>query len=264
MSKPTGTFSILAVLSGVLLLAGPAVAGAQGGRGTPPPANQGAMDPSMIMADQDMGGPVDSIGMLHMLHSPMRRATKSDSARAMNIVQTLRTAIAKYGDTTTAVADGFAMFAPGLKNQPVYHFTSAVNGLLAAVQFDPARPTSLLYKKMPTGAMKLVGAMYTMPRTAPLSALDARVPLGIAEWHQHVNWCEPKATDSQARWLETRNGHPVFGPEKPRLRPKRRATRSAAVSSRPSLGGWSTSMCSSAMTWQRSMEKSTGDRSPCA
>jgi hypothetical protein len=57
--------------------------------------------------------------------------------------------------------------------------------------------------------------MYTMPRSASLSALDARVPLSIAEWHQHVNWCLPKSGDPPSRWLEVRYGHPVFGPESP-------------------------------------------------
>jgi hypothetical protein len=29
-----------------------------------------------------------------------------------------------------------------------------------------------------------------------------------------VNWCVPKAGD-QARWPETKNGNPVFGPDSP-------------------------------------------------
>jgi hypothetical protein len=38
------------------------------------------------------------------------------------------------------------------------------------------------------------------------------VPLGIARWHQHVNWCLPRKDEAQ-RWRETRDGRPLFGPE---------------------------------------------------
>jgi hypothetical protein len=56
--------------------------------------------------------------------------------------------------------------------------------------------------------------MYTMPKHASPDRLDDRVPLSIARWHKHVNWCMPEPGEEQ-RWLETRDGHPVFGPESP-------------------------------------------------
>ncbi len=56
--------------------------------------------------------------------------------------------------------------------------------------------------------------MYTMPKRASLSRLDDRIPLSVARWHKHVNWCLPKKGD-QNRWLERKNGMPVFGPESP-------------------------------------------------
>jgi hypothetical protein len=74
--------------------------------------------------------------------------------------------------------------------QPEYHFTNYSNGFLEAFQFDPARPTSLLYKKTATG-YELVGAMYTMPKRASEDQLNERVPLSIATWHLHVHLCMP-------------------------------------------------------------------------
>jgi hypothetical protein len=57
--------------------------------------------------------------------------------------------------------------------------------------------------------------MYTMPKNASLDRLNSRVPLGIAHWHQHVNWCLPKKGE-QARFAEkTADGKPKFGPESP-------------------------------------------------
>ena len=77
-----------------------------------------------------------------------------------------------------------------------------------------AKDTFRIVTRGADGKLHLVGAMYTMPRNASLDRLDARVPLGIARWHEHVNWCVPKPGDV-ARWLEQKNGKPVCGPESP-------------------------------------------------
>jgi hypothetical protein len=56
--------------------------------------------------------------------------------------------------------------------------------------------------------------MYTAPARASLHELDRRVPLALALWHEHVNWCVPSAGQRE-RWRETRDGAPVFGPQSP-------------------------------------------------
>jgi hypothetical protein len=151
---------------------------------------------------------------LHMEMTPRRPATAGDSVRAAAIAAELRQSIAKYRDTATAVADGFRMFAPKIKNQKVYHFTRGWNAVQEAFRFDPARPTSLLYTKGADGKLVLVGGMYTAPKRFDLDKLDERVPLSVARWHKHVNWCVPPRGQA-ARWLERANGQPVFGPESP-------------------------------------------------
>jgi len=177
-------------------------------------AQGSADDRAMNMAEHAMGGRMDSIMMKHMILSPARAATTSDSVKAFAVVKELRAAIAKYQDTSAAVADGFVMFAPNVQNQRTYHFTKLGNALFEGLRFDPSRPTSLLYERDATGSLKLVGAMYTMPRRAPIGRLDERIPLSIAHWHRHVNWCMPLGSQ-QGRWTETKNGKPVFGPESP-------------------------------------------------
>jgi len=151
---------------------------------------------------------------LHMLMTPKRPAAAGDSARAAAIAAALRASIAKYADTTTAVADGYRMFAPQIKNQRVYHFTRGWNALQEAFRFDPAKPTSLLYTKGSDGALHLVGGMYTAPKRFDPARLDERIPLSVAQWHKHVNWCVPPRGKG-ARWLERANGAPVFGPASP-------------------------------------------------
>src|SRR5205085_5958273 len=103
---------------------------------------------------------------------------------------------------------------PGVKNQRVYHFTNGSRALMEAFRFNPEKPTSLLYKRNTSGRLELVGAMYTLPKRASLERLDDRVPLSIARWHKHVNWCVPKKGDD-TRWLATKDGKPQFGPESP-------------------------------------------------
>ncbi|HKH93672.1 MAG TPA: hypothetical protein VKA54_17850 [Gemmatimonadaceae bacterium] len=163
------------------------------------------------------GGDVTSAGnasALHMMMTPVRAPAPGDSARAARIAAELRHAILEYRDTTAAVADGYRMFAPQIKNQKVYHFTRGWSAVQEAFRFDPAKPTSLLYTKGADGRFVLVGGMYTAPKRFDLGKLDERIPLSIARWHKHVNWCVP-GRGQTARWLERANGRPVFGPESP-------------------------------------------------
>jgi hypothetical protein len=147
----------------------------------------------------------------HMAYSRTRPRTPEDSVRAMRVVNELRQAIAKYRDVRLAEDDGYKMFAPQIENQPQYHFTKAGNSIRNQFGFDPARPTSLLYKKDANGHFVLIGAMYTASKRTSEEELDQRVPLSVARWHRHVNWCIP-TRNQKDRWSETKDGRPVFGP----------------------------------------------------
>lgn len=137
----------------------------------------------------------------HMHMTSPRPETPEDAARAKEITDQLRAGIAKYSDYHVALADGYKIFLPNLP-QPEYHFTNYMNGFLEAFKFDPARPTSLLYKKTSTG-FELVGAMYTMPKRATEEQLNERVPLSVATWHLHTNLCMPSANQRRnADWAK--------------------------------------------------------------
>src|SRR5262249_113721 len=86
----------------------------------------GAMDSARMagMADNAMSGPADQNMMKHMELTPARSATHDASLRAMRLAGELKQAIAKYADTAAAVADGYKMFLPNVKQQKVYHFTN--------------------------------------------------------------------------------------------------------------------------------------------
>lgn len=139
---------------------------------------------------------------MHMDWTKPRTATKPDQERAAELVDTLRTALAKYKDYHVAEADGFKPFHPEFKRQAVVHFTRTWNAIKASFEFDPANPTSLLYRRTPDGGYELIGAMYTAPKRCSEDQLDARVPLSVARWHRHINLCfPPKGADMlKADW----------------------------------------------------------------
>jgi hypothetical protein len=152
------------------------------------------------MSDMDMGGAADASPSMasehlhmgrHMKMTPKRPPMPDDEARAAEIVTTLRGRLEKYRDYRVALADGYRIFLPDIP-QPQYHFTNYWHGFEAAWTFDPAKPTSLLYKKN-TDGYQLLGAMYTAPRRMSEDQLNARVPLSVAQWHAHVNICLPPA-----------------------------------------------------------------------
>ena len=150
----------------------------------------------------------------HIRMSPERSATAADSARAAELVATARVALAKYKDVRVAEREGYRMFAPNVKNQPVYHFTKMGAAFRERFRLDVAMPSSLLYKQDADGTMRLVGAMYTAPKDASWEELNARVPLSIARWHLHTHMCLPRLTQLE-RWREIDGGKPVFGPQSP-------------------------------------------------
>src|SRR5437870_4101052 len=100
---------------------------------------------------------------LHMKLTADRRAAPGDSTRAAALVTRMRSTLTKYRDVRVAEADGFRQFLPGVKNQPVYHYTNRLNALAAMMRFDPDHPTSLLYQHGRGDSLVLVGAMYTAP-----------------------------------------------------------------------------------------------------
>ena len=181
-----------------------------------PPASQAqqssqqAMDPAMPGMDMEEAKANEAHAVhdmtpghhapnAHMHMTGPRPETPEDAARAKEILGQLRKGIEKYKDYHVALADGYKVFLPALK-QPEYHFTNYMNGFLEAFTFDPARPTSLLYKKTLTG-YELVGAMYTMPNGATEEQLNERVPLSVASWHLHTNLCMPPANQRRnADW----------------------------------------------------------------
>ena len=125
----------------------------------------------------------------HMKMTALRTAKPEDAARAAQVVEAARKASNKYLDYHMALDDGFKIFLPQVP-QKMYHFTNYGYAMEAAFHFNPEHPTSLLYEKRGDD-YKLVGVMYTAPKRFSEEQLDERVPLSVAQWHEHVNFCAP-------------------------------------------------------------------------
>jgi len=141
----------------------------------------------------------------HMKMTALRPAKTGDAKRAKEIAEAARSAAEKYTDYHTALADGFKIFLPNIP-QKIYHFTNYRYGFEAAMRFDPEHPTSLLYEKHGED-YKLIGVMYTAPKRFTEEQLDERIPLSVAQWHEHVNFCKAPA-DRKGEGLLP---HPQFG-----------------------------------------------------
>jgi len=125
----------------------------------------------------------------HMYMTTLRPLQPGDQKKAATIVEAAKVAMAPYTDYRKALADGYKIFLPDVP-QPLYHFTNYASGVAARASFDPAKPTSLLYKKTADGGYKLIGAMYTDAVDAGEDELNSRIPLSVARWHQHINFCK--------------------------------------------------------------------------
>ena len=133
----------------------------------------------------------------HMYMTSLRPVQPGDQKKADAIIAAAKQAMAPYDDYRKALADGYRIFLPDLP-QPQYHFTNYEYAFEARRSFDPLKPTSLLYRKTADGGYKLIGAMYTDRVDASEDELNQRIPLSIARWHQHVNFCKAPAGQKAA------------------------------------------------------------------
>jgi hypothetical protein len=168
------------------------------GKGTEVDSETGAHAMHSMEGHMDMGP--------HMKMTTLRPAKPGDSERAQQVVISARAAAEKYKDFNTALADGYKIFLPNIP-QKIYHFTNYSYGMEAAFRFNPEHPTSLLYEKHGEDDYKLIGVMYTAPKRLGEDELDQRIPLSVAQWHEHVNFCTAPA----GRKGEYFGAHPLFG-----------------------------------------------------
>lgn len=141
----------------------------------------------------------------HMKMTALREPRAGDQQCADAVVQAARKVMARYRDYRAALADGYKIFLPNVPMK-MYHFTNYWYGVEAAFGFNPEHPTSLLYEKT-AGGYRLIGVMYTAPARMEEQELDARVPLSIARWHEHVNFCAAPRGHER----EYFGPHPKFG-----------------------------------------------------
>ncbi len=164
--------------------------------------------PGMDMHGDDMSdmGPSMAAMAGHMYITPLRPKRPGDKEKAIAVVATTRAAIERYKDYRKALADGYVIANPKLK-QAQYHFISNANTREADLHFDPSKPTALLYRRTPMQEYKLEGVMYTANPDATEDELNERIPLSVVRWHRHVNVCDAP----EDRVKDYLAAHPKFG-----------------------------------------------------
>jgi hypothetical protein len=145
----------------------------------------------------------------HMYLTSPRPLQPGDQDKARATIAAAKAAMAPYEDYRKALADGYQIFLPDVP-QPQYHFTNYRAAIDARSHFDATKPTSLLYSKTPDGGYRLVGVMYTDAVGAEESELNERIPLSIARWHQHINFCKAPA-DQKALYFGSKAKFGLLG-----------------------------------------------------
>jgi len=192
---------LLAAALGAVLIASMGRAGQQ-------TKQQGSMAEMDMHDKNDMGdmGPSMAAMAGHMYITPMRPAQPGDEAKVKQVVAAAKATMERYKDYRKALQDGYVIANPKLK-QAQYHFNNDANTHEADLHFDPAKPTSLLYRRTPMQDYKLEGVMYTANPDATEDELNERIPLSVVRWHRHINYCaapEDRIDDYKAE-------HPKFG-----------------------------------------------------
>ncbi len=177
--------------------------GSMAGMDMPEDGGMSNMGPSMAA----MAGHMYMTPMAgHMYMTPLRAKQPGDTEKAKVVVAAARAMMERYKDYRKALSDGYVIANPKLK-QPQYHFMNEANTGEADLRFDLTKPTALLYRRTPLQEYKLEGLMYTTSPDATEDELNERVPLSIARWHRHVNYCAAPAD----RIKDYQSAHPKFG-----------------------------------------------------
>lgn len=166
---------------------------------------------SNTQAEEEMNAVTHAMSSHHMETGPhmkmteLRKPQPGDQERAGRVVEQARQVMSKYQDYHTALNEGFEIFLPDVP-QHQYHFTNYSYAFEARRHFNPEHPTSLLYDKTPNG-YKLAGVMYTAPARFDEDDLNDRIPLSVAQWHEHMNFCFPPNGRESGAWQK----NPKFG-----------------------------------------------------
>lgn len=145
----------------------------------------------------------------HMKVTPLLPAQPGDEEKAKAVVAAAKATMERYKDYRKALADGYVIANPKVE-QAQYHFNNDANGSEAETHFDPNKPTSLLYRRTPHQSYKLEGVMYTAKPQASQDELNQRIPLSVARWHEHIDYCAAPA-DKVKEYFGARPKFGMFG-----------------------------------------------------
>ena len=107
-------------------------------------------------------------------------ATPEQKAAAAQLLASVKASIARYAQVAAAQADGYRQNAPfRFMTWGPAHFGNPANVLDERI-LDPQRPEGLVYMKLQTGEIVLLGALFKAPK-----GQGPRPGGPLTEWHSH-------------------------------------------------------------------------------
>lgn len=124
----------------------------------------------------------------HMQMSLPGEQKAGDTTRADAILAAAHGVLIRYADVQMALKDGYKPFHPTGRVGEEVHYTNYRFARKERQHVNYNQPGSILYKRTADG-MTAVGVMFSAPRDSSVDQLDAIVPMSIATWHRHVDFC---------------------------------------------------------------------------
>jgi hypothetical protein len=128
----------------------------------------------------------DARGIVHD-HGESIAISTAELFAAAKLVAEVQSGTERLQDFSAAQAEGYIQITRGQSG--LAHYINPrymADGKIA----DPARPESLMYLRLPSGEMRLVGVMFLMPPGQP----GPRIGGVLTAWHAHDNLCYSNAT----------------------------------------------------------------------
>lgn len=114
-------------------------------------------------------------------HKEAPAVSAEEVMAAAKLLTSVKQGAARFGDFNVAVAEGYQQITPGRWVAHYHNQQYHTDGRIV----DPERPEDLIYLRMSSGEMKLVGVMFLTPAGQP----GPRVGGALTQWHSHNNLC---------------------------------------------------------------------------
>lgn len=158
----------------------PVEAIASQGQGSPESLHRGAL-PAGAERGAKAGITRSTVPDTSLDHKEAPAVSAEELMAAAKLLSNVKQGAARFGDFNVAVAEGYQQITPGRWVAHYHNQQYHTDGRIV----DPERPEDLIYLRMSSGEMRLVGVMFLTPPGQP----GPRVGGALTQWHSHNDLC---------------------------------------------------------------------------